>query len=99
MSAMMNSVTKNIFSFSTICLVLLCAAIAMAAPSGYCVLPDKDVTPEIGKIAHSMLGNSMGSCTPFSIVSTNYQGCVEWHWDKTRGTHKGVTVYHECKPK
>jgi hypothetical protein len=88
---------KYIFSFNTICLILLCSAIAIAAPPGYCVLPQKDVTTEIGKIARSMLDNPMGSCTPFSIGTTNYQGCVEYHWDKVRGKHTGVTVYRECK--
>lgn len=58
---------------------------------------DKEVTPEIGRIARSMLGNSMGTCTPFTSDGKNYTGCVEWHWDQARGKHKGVTVYRECK--
>lgn len=94
---MKDKVMKSIFSFSVFCLVLLCLSTSMAAPSGYCAMSDKEVTPEIGRIAKSMLGNPMGSCTPFASACKNYMGCVENHWDKARGTHKGVTVYKECK--
>lgn len=72
---------------------------SMAASPGYCVLSDRAVTPQIANIARSMLGNPMGTCTPFTLDDKNYQGCVEWHWDQVKGKHKGVTVYIECKPK
>lgn len=96
---MAKSIKKNIFAFSVFCLVLLCFSTSMAAPSGYCAMLDKEVTPEIGRIARSMLGNPMGTCTPFTSAGKNYTGCVEWHYDQKRGQHKGVTVYKECKPK
>lgn len=90
---------KNVFLFSVICFVLLCSALAIAAPSGYCPMSDREVTPEIGRIAKSMLGNPMGTCTPFTSAGKNYTGCVEVHNDAKRGPHKGVTVYKECKTK
>lgn len=95
---------KAIFSFSAICAMLLLTyqlvnAAPMTAPAGYCVLPDKDITYQIVKIARSMLGNPMGSCTPFSIDDKKYQGCVEYHWDQVKGKHIGVTVYTECNTK
>lgn len=96
---MANSVMKNIFLFSIICLALFISDTAVAAPSGYCAMENKEVTPEIGRIAKSMLGNLLGTCTPFTSAAKNYTGCVEWHWDQKRGQHKGVTVYKECKPK
>lgn len=96
---MVNYVTKSIFSFSAICLVLLLALPIKAAPTGYCVLPDKDITYQIVKIARSMLNKPLGTCTPFSIDDKNYQGCVEYHWDQVKGKHIGVTVYTECKAK
>lgn len=92
---------KNLFLLGALCLGLFATTIAadtaLAAPSGYCAMQDKEVTPEIGKIAKSMLGNPMGTCTPFTSAGKNYTGCVEVHNDAKRGPHKGVTVYKECK--
>lgn len=87
---------KNMFLFVVFCLALFVGDTAMAAPSGYCAMENKEVTPEIGRIARSMLGNPMGTCTPFTSAGKNYTGCVEWHYDKKRGQHKGVTVYKQC---
>lgn len=86
-------------------ILFICAMVLMVygardtAPSGYCVLPDKDITYQIVKIARSMLNKPLGTCTPFNIGEKNYQGCVEYHWDEVKGKHIGVTVYTECKPK
>jgi len=100
---MVNCAMKNIsiskITFFSIILLCMSATPSMAHSKGYCVLPNKDVTPEIGKIARSMLGNPMGVCTPFTIGKTNYEGCVEWHWDQVKGKHKGVTVYRQCEGK
>ena len=90
---MVRFVTTNIFLFS---LILFSSDKAMAAPTGYCAMQNSEVTSEIGRIAKEMLGNPMGTCTPFTSAGKNYTGCVEWHWDKKRGQHKGVTVYKEC---
>jgi hypothetical protein len=100
---MANFVTKSIFSFSVICLMALALCLStdtsMAASPDYCVLPNKDVTPQIVRIARYMLGNPMGTCLKFTLNDKNYEGCVEWHWDQVKGKHKGVTVYIECKSK
>lgn len=94
---MVNSVTKSIFSFSAVCAILLLGATSKAAPTGYCAMSNNEVTTEIGVIAKSMLGNPMGTCTPFTSACKNYTGCVEWHYDQKRGQHKGVTVYKKCQ--
>lgn len=98
---MVNYVTRNISLFSAIivAVILLCISVSSlgAAPKGYCVLPKKDITWEIVKIARSMLNKPLGTCTPFSIGDKNYQGCVEYHWDEVKGKHIGVTVYIPCK--
>jgi hypothetical protein len=96
---MASYVTKSIFSFSAILVALFLTLPIKAAPKGYCVLQDKDITYQIVKIARSMLNKPLGTCTPFSIGEKNYQGCVEYHWDQVKGKHIGVTVYTECKPK
>jgi hypothetical protein len=96
---MVNYVTKSIFSFSMIVISLFLVLPIKAAPTGYCVLPEKDITYQIVKIARSMLNKPLGTCTPFDIGNKKYQGCVEYHWDQVKGKHIGVTVYTECKPK
>jgi hypothetical protein len=93
---------KGKFLFSIVVLTLLALltniSSSIASPGkGYCVLSTKNITPQIVKIAKSMLGNSMGTCTPFTADNKNYQGCVEYHWDKIKGKHKGVTVYIQCQ--
>lgn len=98
---MVSRAMKSISLFSTVILTLLVLftniSPSIASPGkGYCVLPTKDITPQIVKIAKSMLGNPMGTCKPFTIGDKNYQGCVEYHWDKVKGKHKGVTVYIQC---
>jgi hypothetical protein len=98
---MVSHATKSISLFSIVILALLVLLTnispSIASPSkGYCVLPTKDITLQIAKIAKSMLGNPMGTCKPFAIGDKNYQGCVEYHWNKIKGKHKGVTVYVQC---
>lgn len=97
---MANYVTRNISLFSAIAIAIAVLFVGVsslgAAPKGYCVLPKENITWQIVKIARSMLNKPLGTCTPFNIADKNYQGCVEWHWDKVKGKHIGVTVYREC---
>jgi hypothetical protein len=89
-------VMMSIFLFNILLVGLLISPSAKSASPGYCLLSSKDLTEQIIDVARSILKEPFGTCVPFSIQDKNYQGCVEYHWNLTRGKHKGVTVYTQC---
>jgi hypothetical protein len=78
-------------------------------PAGYVILPDKEKTVTISKVAYSLLGGKFGTMTPFQIEGHCFLARVEPHyhpyppaslsekelskWPKPWGYHKGVTIY------
>jgi hypothetical protein len=66
-------------------------------PAGYRALTS--VSPDVGKVAKSLLGNDFGTMIPFTLNGINYMARLEPHYHPPgfkggpNGWHKGVTVY------
>jgi hypothetical protein len=83
-------------------LALLLALPASAAPSGSPTplyrrpagwhVP-KTITVSMRKFAESLLTLKLGAWRGRTIDGKRYAARVEWHYDGTKGWHRGVSVY------